>query len=375
MQIMRLGALWGAASVALMLVACSSSPKPKMVEMPANPGTVSLRSVWSTTLPAVRFAMQPRVAGTQLALASSDGSVVVLDAPTGKELWKAKLASGLSAGPGFDGQTLAVLTSGNELVALHQGKELWRQRITSHTLTPPLVAGQRVFVLGGDRTVWAFDGLTGRRLWQQPRSGEALVLRQPGLLAAVGDTLVVGISGKLVGLNPLTGSMRWETSIASPRGTNDVERLVDLVSPAARVDDVVCARAFQAAIGCVNANRGNLVWTKYSSGSLGISGNDERLFSVDSDGALQAWNRLDGEKLWSVTWLRGRQSVAPVHANGLVLVGDTAGNLHMFSASEGKLLGRVSTDPSGLVAAPIQVGNTLIAVTASGKVFGWALPN
>jgi hypothetical protein len=47
----------------------------------------------------------------------------------------------------------------------------------------------------------------------------------------------------------------------------------------------------------------------------------------------------------------------------------------MFSASEGKLLGRVSTDPSGLVAAPIQVGNTLIAVAASGKVFGWALPN
>jgi outer membrane protein assembly factor BamB len=169
--------------------------------------------------------------------------------------------------------------------------------------------------------------------------------------------------------------MRWETSIASPRGTNDVERLVDLVSPAARVDDVVCARAFQAAIGCVNANRGNLVWTKYSSGSLGITGNDERLFSVDSDGALQAWSRLDGEKLWSVTWLRGRQSVAPVHANGLVLVGDAAGNLHMFSASEGKLLGRVSTDPSGLVSAPIQVGNTLIAVAASGKVFGWALPN
>jgi len=27
------------------------------------------------------------------------------------------------------------------------------------------------------------------------------------------------------------------------------------------------------------------------------------------------------------------------------------------------------------VSAPIQVGNTLIAVAASGKVFGWALPN
>ena len=34
------------------------------------------------------------------------------------------------------------------------------------------MAGARVFVLGGDRTISAFDGATGRRLWAQQRQGE-----------------------------------------------------------------------------------------------------------------------------------------------------------------------------------------------------------
>ena len=73
----------------------------------------------------------------------------------------------------------------------------------------------------------AFDGATGRKLWVQSRPGEPLVLQQPGSLQAVGDTLVAGLSGRLVGLNPNNGTVRWEVPLASPRGTNEIERLVD----------------------------------------------------------------------------------------------------------------------------------------------------
>ena len=48
------------------------------------------------------------------------------------------------------------------------------------------------------------------------------------MLLAVGDTLVAGVGGRLVGINPANGTSRWESPIAAPRGTNDVERLVDL---------------------------------------------------------------------------------------------------------------------------------------------------
>ena len=77
--------------------------------------------------------------------------------------------------------------------------------------------------------------------------GEPLVLRQNGVLLAVGDTLVVGQGGRLAGLNPANGTVRWDAPIGITRGTNDVERLIDLVGPVSRVGASVCTRAFQAA--------------------------------------------------------------------------------------------------------------------------------
>ena len=55
------------------------------------------------------------------------------------------------------------------------------------------------------------------------------------------------------------GTVRWECAVASPRGTNEVERLADLVGPAPRVGDID-VRPFVpgSAVGCVNAERGTL---------------------------------------------------------------------------------------------------------------------
>ena len=67
-------------------------------------------------------------------------------------------------------------------------------------LRAPLVAGERVFVVGVDRAVHAFDAIDGRRLWTLARPGDALTLSQPGVLAAYKDTLVVGQGALLTGV-------------------------------------------------------------------------------------------------------------------------------------------------------------------------------
>ncbi|MEK9953150.1 MAG: PQQ-binding-like beta-propeller repeat protein, partial [Curvibacter sp.] len=212
-----------------LLAACSSGPKrPDPAPLQPDPKLLSVRQVWSTELGKVDFPLVMQAAGPTVGLASGAGEVSLVDARTGELLWRAPAGAPLNAGVGHDGRSAAVVTTGNELVVLQGGKELWRQRLGAPSYTPPLVAGARVFVLGADRSVSAFDGASGRRLWTQTRTGEPLVLRQPGLLMAVGDTLVVGLGARLVGMNPLNGTSRWELPLASPRGTNDVERLVDL---------------------------------------------------------------------------------------------------------------------------------------------------
>ena len=369
---LRRGALVLAGLLVGALAGCASSSKPQPAELGPDPALLGVRQAWSTKLAPIAYPLDVQVVGRQVMLAGGDGTVVALDAATGRELWRAAAAAPLSAGVGSDGKLTAVVTRSNEVVAFDAGRELWRFRLPAQAYTAPFVAGGRVFVLAADRSVTALDGASGRRLWSQQRPGEALILRQAGVMLAVGDTLVVGLSGRLVGLNPMNGSVRWDAPLATPRGTNDVERLVDLVGRVSRSGEVVCARAFQAGVGCVDASRGTVLWTKPSQGFMGVHGDGQMIFGPESDGRVLAWRRSDGERAWVSERLRYRQLTAPLALGRSVILGDGNGNVHFLSREDGTLLTRRTTDGSAIAAAPVVAEDTLVVVTRNGSVFGFA---
>lgn len=345
--------------------------KPKPAQLQPMTALVAARQSWVAGIGQVDFPLAVSVSGNSVAVAGSSGNVALLDAQTGRDIWRVALATPIAAGVGSNGNVLAVVTKANEVVALRDGRELWRQKLRAQVFTAPFVAGERVFVLAADRSVSAFDGRTGRKLWVQQRPNEPLVLRQAGVMLAVGDTLVVGLSGRLAGLDPSSGSIRWEAPIASPRGINDVERLVDLVGPVSRTGDIVCARAFQASIGCVNTARGSLLWTRSANGAQGIDGDDRLLFGTEADGTVMAWRRTDGERMWSTERLRYRGLTAPLVVGRSVAMGDFAGFVHLLSRENGALLNRLPTDGSAIAATPVLAGNTLVIVTRKGAVHGF----
>ncbi len=357
--------------LAAFLAACAGPEKRKPAELEPNIALIGIRPVWSAQIGAVTFPLQMHVVGNVVFVAASDGVVAAIDTLTGADVWRTSLGTALTAGVGSDGRYTSVVSQENELITLSSGREVWRQKLNAVTLTAPLVAGERVFVASTDRTVTAFDAASGRKLWQQLRNGEALVLGQSGVLLAVGDTLVVGSSGRLLGMNPLNGNVRWDVAVATSRGTNEVERLVDLVSGVSRVGDQVCVRAFQAAIGCVNTSKGALAWTKPAAGSTGIHGDDTILLGTESDGRVLAWRRADGERLWVSERLRFRGLTAPLVLGRSVIIGDNTGLLHVLSVQDGAPLNRLSTDGSPLVSTPVLVGQTVVAITQRGGIFGF----
>lgn len=371
------------AAGALALAGCSSLPswvpswmggsadKPKVAELTSNPGTLGVRQAWSARIGPVNIPLSVNVQGTTATVASSDGSVAALDTATGRELWRASAGGPIAAGVGSDGRVAAVATTSSEVVAFRDGKELWRQRTSVGSNTSPLVAGGRVFVLFADRSVAAFDAQTGRRLWTQTRPSQPLSLKYPGTMLAVGDTLVVGLSGRLVGMNPNTGAARWDVAVANPRGINDVERLVDMVGRSSRVADSVCTRAFQSAVGCVDASRGALVWTKPANGSEGLDGDGSFVFGTEADSTVVAWKRDTGDKAWSNDLLLNRGASGPLVLGRAIVVGDDFGYVHLLSRDDGKLLNRVATDGTPIMGSPVAAGNTLVVVTKGGGVFGF----
>lgn len=359
-------------AVALALSACASGPdQPKPLDLGPNPALLGVRQSWSAQIGPVDFSMQPKVVGQTIALVSSTGRVAALDARSGQQLWAVEVGSPVSAGVGFDGRFAALVTRTNELVVIEDSKISWRSRVGAQVLTAPLVAGDRVFVLGADRSLAAYDAKTGRKLWLTQRPGEPLVLRQAGVLTAVGNTLVVGSAGHLLGVDPLNGNVIWDAALATPRGTNDIERLVDVVSGFVRSADIVCVRAFQSVVSCVDTKRGTVVWKKPSVGSVGLAGDGESVFGVDETGQLVAMRQSDGEQRWLVDRLRYRQLSAPLALGRSVVVGDESGLVHLISRADGSALTRLSTDGSAISIAPVEASGTLVVVTRKGGVFGF----
>jgi len=359
------------ATAALILTACSSSEKPQPTPLEAFTPKIAGKEVWRASVGDPGSAMRMAATADAVVIASQNGTVQALQAATGKELWRGDADGKLSAGVGSDGRFAAVVTTTNELVVLDRGKAAWRARLSTRVVTPPLVAGERVFVLGIDRSVQAFDALDGKKLWAQQRAGDPLTLLQPGVLLPWKDTLVVGQGPRLAGFDPLRGSLRWETTVASPRGTNEVERLADLVGPAARVGDAICVRGFQAAVGCVDAANGSLSWARTVGGTQGVTADDEAVFAADATDRLSAWKRAGGDVLWTSDKFLYRGLSSPLVIGPVLMFGDDEGQMHFLDRSNGATLLRLATDGSAVVGAPVRVGTTVVAVTRRGGVFAF----
>jgi outer membrane protein assembly factor BamB len=366
------------------LISCGTASPYKPIALTAIEGSKSVNPIWErSALSPIDYPVQLALSGQNLAVAGSQGSIGIMNVLTGREVWRHKLNAEIASGVGFDGEMLAVTTLSNELIVLASNASpstptkatsspvLWRQRLASRVYTAPLVAGGRVFVLAGDRSITAFDAQTGARLWVTSRPNEPLILRQSGTLSVFKNTLLVGGAGRLLAVNPDNGSIVWETSVASTRATNDIERLIDVVGVPHRVGDSVCVRAYQASIACVDAQKGLTTWSKSTQGAVGVSGDSQTVVSTESDGRVKLWNRATGDLIWSVDTLAHRGLSAPTVVNNAIVVGDYEGYIHVLNKRDGTLTARAKTDGSALAGAPIVFDNLVLVVTGKGGIFAF----
>lgn len=355
--------------------ACSSGPdKPKPTPLEALASSASVKPLWSTKLggdaaPALRVV----VADGLVVAADDDGNVSARELLTGRERWRGKADASLTAGVGSDGRYAAVVTKNNELVVFDSGVVKWRATLTTKVVTAPLVAGERVFIQGIDRAVAAFDAIDGRKLWVYQRAGDPLALTQPGVLQPVRNTLWVGVGPRLIALDGVRGTVKQDVIVASPRGGNEVERLADLVGPAARSGDVLCVRAFQTAVGCLDTTQPGVIWSKTQAGAQGLAMDDDFVYGADVNDRMVAWRRNSGDVAWRAESLLYRTLSAPAVVAGKVAVGDFEGYVHLLSRQDGRAIARLSTDGSGIASPMVVVGSNLLVLTRDGGLYAFSV--
>jgi outer membrane protein assembly factor BamB len=357
------------AAVALLAACAADKPKPTPLE--TYEPKIAGRQVWQTRIGTVGFPLVAAAREGLFFVASGDGSVAAINADTGRTVWEAQAGAKISAGVGSDGRYTSVVTRDNEVVTFDSGREIWRKRVPSSVVTPPMVAGERVFVMSVDRAVHAFDAIDGRRLWLLQRPGDALTLAQAGVLAVHRNTLLVGQGSRLAGVDPLRGSVQWEVPMATPRGSNEVERLADLIGPVVRNGERFCMRAFQSAVACADAGKGSLVWSRNVGGANAVAGDAERIVGADASDRITAWRADTGDVVWSQEKLLNRGLSGGVAVGPVVVFGDFEGYVHFISSATGEQQLRLPTDGKPIVGTPVVSGTTLLVSTADGGLFAF----
>lgn len=353
------------------LTACGSSkPEPAPLESLDSKVSLARASIaWSVKVSDVSPTASLAVAAGRLAVTGSNGDLIALESASGREVWRARVNGKVSAATGFDGRYAAIVTDANELQVFDQGKLLWQERQSARVVTAPVVAGERVFLQAVDRSVRAYDVLDGRWLWSYQRPGsEPLALHGRLLIQPFRDTLVVGQGNRLIGLDPLKGTPRFDINVGTPRGSNEVDRLADLIGPLARVGgDDACVRAFQFSVACLDLSRGAMRWSRSQPGTQAVSADESHVVGADNSGRLTAWKAASGDFLWRVDRFMHRGLGAPVIAGDRIVVGDSDGYVHILAKADGRTLGRIELD-SALAAQPVIAGDLLLVITRKGTV-------
>ncbi len=357
----------------------STAPKNKPTPLADLKPTLTVKVLWNASLgKADRGFFSPALLDTDVVLASGKGIVERRGLSTGAVVWKSDLDQTLSAGVGADAGTVAVAATNGELIALDRdGKKKWKIQTNAEVLSAPAVGQGLVIIRTTDNRVIAYDADNGKRRWLYQRSAQPLVLRaNPGLV--ISGSLVYGgfPGGRLVAINVANGAMRWEASVAVPKGATELERVADIVGTPVITGREVCAAAFQGRAGCFDVTSGNPIWARDVSTSTGMEIDGRFVFITDDTSHVQAFSRTSGASIWKADTLAYRRVTAPASVGRAIVVGDYKGFVHWMSREDGSLIARSTTDGSPLLISPVEfsAGSTpaVLFQTQNGNVYAFA---
>jgi outer membrane protein assembly factor BamB len=334
-------------------------------------GSMAVRTAWKYEIgKALDYVFTPALVDDTLIVAGADGAIARLDAASGKQLWRIKAESALTAGVGSDGKLLVVGgVKGMVYTYDMSGKLMWKAQVSSEVLSAPVTGQGFVVVRTIDNRVVGFDATTGEKKWTVQRVSPPLTLRNaPGMVIAGKDVIIAQPGGKLLSLVIATGAPRWEIAVGESRGATELERVTDIGGTPVVFDKDVCAVSYQGRVGCFDLLTGTARWTKDLSSDAGVSVDQRFVFAVDDKGAVSAFNREAGTSAWKNDKLSYRRLSTPISYGRAVAVGDYQGFIHFLSREDGAFLARAATDGSAVLAAPQVAGTNLIFQTQSGTV-------
>jgi outer membrane protein assembly factor BamB len=370
----------------LALAACSSLPSmnpldwfgsksggPKPAELPSLTSAHPVRVLWSSSIGGAEgFVFSPVLVDDAVYAAARNGTVASFEAASGKQRWRVSLNKPISGGVGSDGALVVVASDDGDVFALEAatGALRWRARVSSEVLAAPKLGEALVLVRSADSRIFAFAAEDGRRRWVYQRAAASLIVRSPvGLSVHQGQAFAGFSGGRLVAIALNNGGVRWEATVALPKGATELERVTDIVGDPAVQGREVCTAAYQGRVACYDVSNGNQLWAREMSTLTGVSFDARYAFISDDKGSVHALDRGNGRSIWKQDRLSHRQLSLPLPLGTEVGIGDLQGYVHFLARESGAFVARLPTDGSPIRAAPVRLPEGFLVQTQNGGLY------
>lgn len=340
-----------------------------------------LTSAWTAGIGTGASRGRPRLPSPVVA----DGRIYTMDAEhlvsafstaDGERLWRVSVADGqsdrdaIAGGIAYENGRLFVASGFARVIALDAatGAELWRKRVASPTHADPTAAGGRLFATTLDSRLVALDGASGAELWSHQAIGEtARLIGGGGPAVDAGVVVAPFSSGELVALRQENGRVLWTDSLATTRRLDELATLAQIHAAPVIDRGGVFAISYGGVLAAIDLRTGNRVWEQDLGGLIRpwIAGNF--IYQLTKDNELVCLSRNDGRVYWVKTLPAYENEkkqedpilwVGPVVAGDRLIVAGSTGRLLSVSPYDGSIIGREQLR-RGTSVSPIVAEETL----------------
>jgi outer membrane protein assembly factor BamB len=313
-------------------------------ELPENfVNKVEIKKLWSFEFSDLSDETAPVIDEEFLYLLTRDGRFLKLSLDSGAVVFEKQLNANVDVGlfGASKAQNFFFIDSNNYLTKINNNAEIsWRVRLSKKVDLLPLVYENQIIIKYKNNDIESFDLDTSLSLWvyQKPNPPLSIDIQSPLIIAD--NIIYTGFpGGKIIIIDPESGSFLTELSVTRASGVTEIDRAKDISGEIAIIDSILYAASYNGEIAAFDRTNGSKIWSRKISSYFGVKTDNVNLILTHEDDAIYNFDKNTGKTVWKANFMKFRKASRPIIFNDYVLTTDYLGIFHIISLEEGELMG------------------------------------